>query len=157
MAQYSPRILKISASLLWVKWVKITQSFPTLCDHMDYTVHGILQARILEWIAFLFFRGSFQPRDWTQVSCIAGRFFTSWATRKALYCNRWESKCKHYIYHPKSDTDLFSQFIKCGPNTVLFSTFSKNACGSFLESENFILISNELRFSLCRFKFKSTI
>ena len=42
-------------------------------------VHGIFQARILEWIAFPFSRRSFQPRDRTQVSCIAGRFFTSWA------------------------------------------------------------------------------
>ena len=44
---------------------------------MDYTVHGILQARILEWVAFPFSRGSFQSRDRTQVSCIAGRLFTS--------------------------------------------------------------------------------
>ena len=49
------------------------------CDPMDYTVHGILQARVLEWVAFPFSRGSFHPRDWTQVSRIAGRFFTSWA------------------------------------------------------------------------------
>ena len=41
---------------------------------MDYIVQGILQARILEWVAFPFSRGSSQPRDWTQVSCIAGRF-----------------------------------------------------------------------------------
>ena len=60
-----------------------TQSCPTFCDHMDYTVHGILQARILEWVAFPFSRGSSQSRHWTQVSCIAGRFFTSWATREA--------------------------------------------------------------------------
>ena len=46
-------------------------------DPMDYTVHGIPQVRILEWIAFPFFRGSSQPRDQTQVSCIAGGFFTS--------------------------------------------------------------------------------
>ena len=45
--------------------------------HGLYTVHGILQARILEWAAFPFSRGSSQPRDWTQVSHIAGRFFTS--------------------------------------------------------------------------------
>ena len=50
---------------------------------MDYTVHEILQARILEWIAFAFSRGSFQPRDWIQVSHIAGGFFTSWANREA--------------------------------------------------------------------------
>ena len=63
--------------------VKVTQSCPTLCGSMDYTVHGILQARILEWVAFPFSRGSSQPRDWTQVSHIAGRIFTSWATREA--------------------------------------------------------------------------
>ena len=57
--------------------VKVTQWCPTLCDPMDYTVHGILQARILEWVAFPFSRGSSQPRDQTQVSHIAGRFFTS--------------------------------------------------------------------------------
>ena len=48
------------------------------------SLHGILQARILEWIAVPFSRGSFWPRDWTWVSCIAGRFFTIWATRGCL-------------------------------------------------------------------------
>ena len=48
-----------------------------------YTVHYFLQSRILEWVAFPFSRGSAQPRDRTQVSDTAGRFFTSWATRKA--------------------------------------------------------------------------
>ena len=57
--------------------VKVAQSCPTLCDPMDYTVHGILQARIQEWIAGPFSMGSSQPRDRTQVSHIAGRFFTS--------------------------------------------------------------------------------
>ena len=60
--------------------VKISQSCRTLCDPMDYRVHGILQARILEGVAFPFSRGSSQPKDQSQVSCIAGRFFTSWAT-----------------------------------------------------------------------------
>ena len=50
---------------------------------MDYIVYGILQARVLERVIFPFSRGSSQPRDQTQVSCIAGRFFTSWATREA--------------------------------------------------------------------------
>ena len=56
--------------------VKDTQSCLTLCHPMDNTVRGILQARILEWIAFPFSGGSSQTRDQTQVSCIAGRFFT---------------------------------------------------------------------------------
>ena len=55
--------------------VKVTQACLTLCDPMDYTLHGILQA-------FPFSRGSSQPRDWTQVSSIAGRFFTSWAIKR---------------------------------------------------------------------------
>ena len=49
-----------------------------LCDLVDDRVHGILQARILEWVAVPFSRGPSQPSDQTQVSCIAGRFFTSW-------------------------------------------------------------------------------
>ena len=57
--------------------VNIAQSCPTLCDSMDYIVHGILQARTLEWVAFAFSRGSSQPRDQTQVCCIAGGFITS--------------------------------------------------------------------------------
>ena len=72
-----------SASLWKVK-VKVAQSCPTLCDPMNSTVHGILQARILKWEAFPFSRGSSQSRDGTQVSRIVGRFFTNWATRKPL-------------------------------------------------------------------------
>ena len=60
--------------------VKVTQSCLALCDPLDCIVHGILQARILEWIALPFSRWSSQPMDQTQVSHIAGRFFTSWAT-----------------------------------------------------------------------------
>ena len=57
--------------------VKVAQSCLILCDPMDYTAHGIFQARILEWVAFPFSRGSSQPRDRTQISRIAGGFFTS--------------------------------------------------------------------------------
>ena len=52
--------------------VKVAQLCPTLCNPMVYTVYGILQARIPEWVAFSFSRGSPQPRDRTQVSHIAG-------------------------------------------------------------------------------------
>ena len=58
--------------------VKVAQSCVTLCDP-----HGILQARVLEWVAFPFFRGSSQPSDGTQVAHIAGRFFTHWTMREA--------------------------------------------------------------------------
>ena len=71
-------------STMWhISEVKITQSSPTLCDPMNYTVRGILQARVLEWVAFRFSRRSSQPRDPSQVSPIAGRFFTSWAQVQA--------------------------------------------------------------------------
>ena len=61
--------------------VKVAQSCLILCNPIDYRVHGILQARILEWVAVLFSGGSSQSRHWTQVSHNAGRFFTLWATR----------------------------------------------------------------------------
>ena len=68
---------------------EVTQSCQTLCNPMDYSlsgssVHGILQTRILEWVAFLFSRGSSWPRDRTWVSCTACRFFTIWAPRKPI-------------------------------------------------------------------------
>ena len=65
--------------------VLVAQLCPTLCNPKDCSlpgssVHGILQARILEWLAIHFSRGFSRPRDWTLVFCIAGRFFTIWAT-----------------------------------------------------------------------------
>ena len=67
----------------------VTHPHPIICDPMDCclpdsSVCGILQARILEWVAVSFFRGSSQPRDQTQVSRIAGRFFIICTTREAL-------------------------------------------------------------------------
>ena len=71
----------------------VVPSCPTLCDHMNCSppgssVHEILQARIQEWVAVPSSKGSCQPKDWTQVSCTAGRFFTDWATREALHVRR---------------------------------------------------------------------
>ena len=68
---------------------EVAQSYPAVCNPMDCSlpgssIHGIFQARVLEWVAISFSRGSSRPRDWTQVSRIAGRCFTVWATRKAL-------------------------------------------------------------------------
>ena len=57
--------------------MKVAQSCPTLYDPMDYTVHGSLQAKILEWVVVPLSKGSSQPRDQTQVSHIAGGLFTS--------------------------------------------------------------------------------
>ena len=69
--------------------VKVAQSCLTLCDPMDYTVHGILQARILEWVAFPFSRGPSQLRDGTQVSCIAGDSLAA----KPLFATPWAVAC----------------------------------------------------------------
>ena len=73
--------------------VKVAQLCPTLYHPMDYRVNVILQARILKWVAFPFSGGSSQSRDRTQVSLIAGEFFTSWATREAQYVY----KCIYYF------------------------------------------------------------
>ena len=73
--------------------MKVAQSYLTLCDPEDYTVHGILQIRILEWVAFPFSRGPSQPRNLTRVSWIADGFFTNWAIREVLL--RW------YIFNRK--------------------------------------------------------
>ena len=75
---------------VWV-CVLVAQLHLTLCNPMDCSppgssVHGILQARILEWVAMPSSRGSSRPRDRIQVSSIAGRFFTTWATREASKC-----------------------------------------------------------------------
>ena len=70
-----PLLAELLCLLNWK--AKVAQSSRTLCDPMDYTVHGILLARILEWVAFPFSRGCSQPKDRTQVSRIAAGFFTS--------------------------------------------------------------------------------
>ena len=78
----------------FMKWSEVKVSCVWLfAIAMNYTVHGILQARILEWVALPFSSGSSQPRDWTKISHIEGRFCTSWHTREAPsiynYCKNW--------------------------------------------------------------------
>ena len=75
----------------------VVQLCPTLCEPMDWSPsdssdYGIFQARVLEGVAISFSRGSSQPRDWTQVSCIVGRLFTLWATREARMIDGSPSK-----------------------------------------------------------------
>ena len=90
--EVSLTIVQVSGRLL------VSQSCLTLCDPTDcspsgFSVHRILQARILEWIAILFSRGTFQPRDRTLVSCLAGRFFAIRATICAGFVapNSWSA------------------------------------------------------------------
>ena len=106
-------------SLLRMARVLVTQLCLSLCDPMDCSlpgslcVHGILQARILEWIVISFSSGSSRPRDWTWVSCIAGSFFIIWAMKEALIlANRgghypephakmkWMRSCQHSCRTP---------------------------------------------------------
>ena len=88
----------------WSTWTwscSVAQSCPTLCDPMDYSlpgfsVHGILQARVLEWVAISFSRGSSRPRDWTQVSCIVGRCFyplSHQGSRAGIFTQSQEALC----------------------------------------------------------------
>ena len=60
---------------------------PTDCSLPGSSIHGIFQARVREWVAISFSRGSSRPRDQTQVSCIVGRCFTVWTTREVLKCH----------------------------------------------------------------------
>ena len=101
-------IFKLHLSLLSLLWSEIV-SHSVMSDSLrphglatpnppDLSVHGILQARILEWVAIPFSRASSLPRDWTCVSCITGRFFTSWDTRKVclLYLLANSSGSSHH-------------------------------------------------------------
>ena len=83
-----------------------TQSCPNFCDPMDCSppdssVYGILQASILEWVAISFSRGSFQPRDWTWVSCIAGRLFYHLSHQGSQNCLRWLLKAWYSEHVPQ--------------------------------------------------------
>ena len=90
------------------KWNEVAQLCLALCDPEDYSppgssIHGILQARILEWVAISFSRGSSWPRDWTQVSRITGRRFNLWATREAglIHRNRASNRMTKQKYVPR--------------------------------------------------------
>ena len=109
-------------SLASTYWSEVAQSCPTLCNPMDCStpgssIHGIFQARVLEWVATAFSRGSSWPRDRTQVSLIAGRCFTVWATREDLI-----SKTFHLLPSPHSDCPQLrlGQTLASGPFHWLF-------------------------------------
>ena len=101
--------MKNSPTKLISEWKWKVLMHVRLCNPMDCSppassVHGILQTRILEWLSIPFSRESSWPRDWTQVSCIAGIFFTIWATREApvnlqnkLQTKLFEYICKKHI------------------------------------------------------------
>ena len=108
---------------------EVAQSFPTPrdpldCSPPDSSVHGILQARILEWVAIPFLRQLCQPRDWTWVFCIAGRFFTVWATRDARQCrgyglDSWSGKISHAMEQVSLCSQSPRTATKSSPHTAM--------------------------------------
>ena len=97
-------------------------------------VHGILQVRMLEWVAVPFSRGSSQPRNQTQVSRIAGSFFTSWATR--YLCQTWTSNwCYYYLnFSFYLDFAIFSNQFFFSSRRQLRNNIESTAHGSFISS-----------------------
>ena len=86
---YAPFWQEVITVIVALLCCEVAQSCPTLCDPMDCSLpdsslHRILQARVLEWVAISFSRGSSQPRNQTRVSCILGRRFNLWATNRCL-------------------------------------------------------------------------
>ena len=104
-------------TLQWYQNTKITQSCPTLCDPMDCSlpgssIHGIFQARVLEWGAIAFSKGSSWLRDQTQVSCIAGRCSTLWASGETPKMPL-SLVIKHNINRHKSPVTLIIYTLEC--------------------------------------------
>ena len=82
---------------------EVAKSCMTVCDPIDSSlpgtfIHGIFQARVLEWVAISFSRGSSLPRDWTQVSSIAGRRFNLWATREVYRRKEFSFKENDFLF-----------------------------------------------------------
>ena len=125
------------------KWSEVTQSCPTLCYPMDCSlpgssVHGIFQARVLEWVAISFSRESSWPRDWTQVSHIAGRGFTVWATREARRGSRLFSGPREKgVYRPKSGRRWATTSLCSTPRRIYHGTDEMIGWGHQLNGHEF--------------------
>ena len=123
----------------------VVQLYLTLCDPIDCSppgssIHGILQTRILEWVAIPFSRGSSRPRNWIQVTCFAGRFFTSWATGVCiilLVLTKVTTRLFRAMYNAKktvlySSTDIY--WIAMCSALCLVSNCRRLASGHFASS-----------------------
>ena len=128
---YRPRITQRTLFSSKLNFLKFCD--PMDCSLPDSSVHGILQARMLEWVAILFFRGSSHPRGWTWVSCIAGRCFSVWAAREAL-----TQLCKALSLY--SLTLNFTKFLWDG---YFYSSFTNNM--SFQCVKNFAKVCMTLK------------
>ena len=106
-----------------------------------WIVHGILQTRILEWVPFS--RGSSQPRDQTQVSCIAGGFFTSWAIKEYTTKLRWGlrqesiiSQCPQYILSTSSVSGTALSILLFNPQSTCMKNYSFHSSVFFIQMKN---------------------
>ena len=129
--------------LIIKKWKWKSFSHVRLFAIPDYTAHGILQARILEWVAFSFSRGSFQPKDWIPVSHIAGGFFTTWATREAYSYNFYYSSISSLSNNKHIDI-----FLRCLHSIYLRQNHFKKAVKQ-LSWETFQILLFFLEFYSC--------
>ena len=113
----SPPALSLSRMYMFnFREREVAQSCPTLCDPMGCSlsgssVHGIFQARVLEWIAISFSRGHSRPRNRTQVSRIAGRCFTVWATREVW--GNWRESAPELLFRKYLPSFMSSEEIHC--------------------------------------------
>ena len=121
---------RVIESVLWLGrfiWDArlVAQSCLTLCGPMDCSlpgssVHRIFQAKILEWVAISYSRGSSQPRDQTRISCV------SCISRQILYCcATWEA-CEALV------VQIFTLDSSCTPSTILLYSFKQCCCDQFL-------------------------
>ena len=128
-----------------VDWSYLTLCNPMGCSLPGSSVHGFLQARLLEWVAIPFSTGSAPPRDQTQISCIAGGFFTVWATREALKVSQYlltnhykgsngnftrERHGKHHLYQLSKVTITQIQTNRHGPPDATHQEGHNNFCCS---------------------------
>ena len=119
----------MEVSYRFMKWSEVAQSCPTLCNPVDCSlsgssIHGILQARILECVAISFSRRSSQPRNRTQVSRIAGRRFNFWATREAKKNNQWHrapprGPCTHPLTSHREEGEVSAYVLWQSPRWPL--------------------------------------
>ena len=112
----------VKCSHLLLKWSEVAQSCPTLCNPMDCilpgsSIHGIFQARVLEWVTISFSRGSSRPQDRTEVSRIAGRRFTVWDTREAKCLIPFQPQAQARCH--LDQVEGWMRLLRCGSSKAL--------------------------------------
>ena len=116
------------------------KSCPTLCDPMDCniagsSIHGIFQTRLLEWVAISFSRGSSQPRDWSQFSCIVGRCFTIWATREVNNGQTYYLSDRITVFYTWGKVLYRNIYIYPNTNTHIYIDTHVHTCVTILHTQ----------------------